>query len=221
MTELYAALWLTCKLATLSSGLLLIFGFPLALWLVHGPRWLTTPLKALVNLPLILPPTVLGYYLLISMGRDGWLTEWFGLQLAFSFGGLLLGSLLYSLPFALGPYISALESLDHRYTDGARALGLNRWQTLRYVIFPLSLSGVVTGTGMAFAHTIGEFGVVLLIGGNIPHQTQTAAIYLFDLIQALEYQKAGKLAFGLLCTSLLFLLLLQWWETYIRQKWQK
>ncbi|KEF34667.1 molybdate ABC transporter permease [Deinococcus sp. RL] len=203
------ALLLTLNLAAVTSALLLLLGYPLALLLVRRPGWTSTVLRAVINLPLVLPPTVLGYYLLVGLGRNGWVTELTGVQFAFSYPGLLLGSVLYSLPFAVGPYLSALEGLDPRYEDAARALALNPWQRLRFVVLPLTLSGVVTGTAMSFAHTLGEFGVVLLVGGNIPGETRTAAIYLFDLVQALEYERAGQLAFGLLVASALLLVLIQ------------
>ncbi|MGI8748362.1 MAG: molybdate ABC transporter permease subunit [Deinococcus sp.] len=207
--SLREALLLTLSLASLTSFVLLLIGYPVAMWLASRSSWLTTLVRALINLPLILPPTVLGYYLLVSMGRNGWLTGLLDVQLAFSYPGLLIGSVLYSLPFAIGPYVSALEGLDRRYVEGARSLGLSRWQTIRFVVLPLTLAGVVTGTAMSFAHTIGEFGVVLLVGGNIPGQTRTAAIYLFDLVQALEYQRAGELALGLLLSSAALLLVIQ------------
>lgn len=203
------ALLLTLNLATVTSLLLLVIGYPIAMWLAARSTWLTTLVRALINLPLILPPTVLGYYLLVSMGRQGFLTDILDVQLAFSYPGLLIGSVLYSLPFAVGPYVSALEGLDRKYVEGARALGLSRWQAIRFVVLPLTLAGVVTGTAMSFAHTIGEFGVVLLVGGNIPGQTRTAAIYLFDLVQSLEYQKAGELALGLLLASAVLLVIIQ------------
>lgn len=203
------ALLLTLNLAAVTSLLLLLVGYPLALWLARTRHWAGTLLRAVINLPLVLPPTVLGYYLLVSMGRNGFLTDLTGVQFAFSYPGLLIGSVLYSLPFAVGPYVSALEGLDRRYEDAGRALGLRRLQVLRFITLPLTLAGVVTGTAMSFAHTVGEFGVVLLVGGNIPGQTRTAAIYLFDLVQALEYERAGHLAFGLLLASLVMLVLIQ------------
>lgn len=204
------AVLLSLNLSVVTSVLLLALGYPLALWLAARPSTLPGQLvRAAVNLPLVLPPTVLGYYLLVALGRDGVVTQLTGVQFAFSYPGLLLGSLLYSLPFAVGPYLSALEGLDPRYAQAARALGLSRWQTLRHVVAPLTLHGIVTGSAMSFAHTVGEFGVVLLIGGNIPGQTQTAAIYLFDLVQALEYREAGRLALGLLLASAGLLVLIQ------------
>ncbi|AFZ68024.1 molybdate ABC transporter permease subunit [Deinococcus peraridilitoris] len=203
------ALLLTLNLAVVTSALLLVLGYPFALWLTRTQGWLSTLLRAVINLPLVLPPTVLGYYLLVSMGREGFVTQLTGVQLAFSYPGLLIGSLLYSLPFAVGPYVSAIEGLDKKYEEAARALALGTLQRLRFVVLPLTLSGVVTGTAMSFAHTLGEFGVVLLVGGNIPGETRTAAIYLFDLVQALEYERAGQLAFGLLVTSTLLLIAIQ------------
>ncbi|SEI65498.1 molybdate transport system permease protein [Deinococcus reticulitermitis] len=203
------ALLLSLNLSVVTSLILFAVGYPLALWLAAGPGLLRTLVRAAINLPLVLPPTVLGYYLLVALGRGGAVTELTGLQLAFSYPGLLLGSVLYSLPFAVGPYLSALEGLDPKYAQGARALGLSRAQTLRFVVLPLTLHGILTGTAMSFAHTVGEFGVVLLIGGNIPGQTQTAAIYLFDLVQALEYEQAGQLALGLLLASVALLVLIQ------------
>lgn len=203
------ALLLTLNLALVTSALLLLVGYPFALWLARTHGWLSTLLRAVINLPLVLPPTVLGYYLLVSMGREGFITQWTGVQFAFSYPGLLIGSLLYSLPFAIGPYVSAIEGLDTKYEEAARALALGTLQRLRYIIFPLTLSGVVTGTAMSFAHTLGEFGVVLLVGGNVPGETRTAAIYLFDLVQALEYERAGQLAFGLLVTSMALLIVIQ------------
>ncbi len=203
------ALLLTLNLATVTSVVLLLLGYPLALWLVRSSGWVSTIVRALINLPLVLPPTVLGYYLLVSLGREGMVTHLLGVQLAFSYWGLLLGSILYSLPFAVGPYLSALEGLDKKYVEAGRALGLGQIPLLRFIILPLTLGGVVTGTAMSFAHTLGEFGVVLLVGGNIPGQTRTAAIYLFDLVQALEYEQAGRLALGLLVSSAVLLVLIQ------------
>ncbi|MFN3266826.1 MAG: molybdate ABC transporter permease subunit [Deinococcales bacterium] len=208
-TSLPAAVLLTLNLSVTTSAVLFFLGYPLALWLTSRPSPLKTIIRAAINLPLVLPPTVLGYYLLVALGRDGIITQLVGIQLAFSYPGLLIGSILYSLPFAVNPYLSALEGLDSKYAQGARALGLSHLQTIIYIVIPLTRHGILNGTAMSFAHTIGEFGVVLLIGGNINGQTQTASIYLFDLVQALEFEQANQLALMLLVTSVLLLVLIQ------------
>ncbi|PSL15466.1 molybdate transport system permease protein [Marinobacterium halophilum] len=208
----WAALWLTLQLASLTTVILLLLGTPFAWWLANTRcRWKAVP-EALVALPLILPPTVLGFYLLLAFAPDGilgapwlWLT---GSGLAFSFTGLLIGSILYSLPFVVQPLQSGFEQLDHSLLRAAATLGAGRWSQFRRVVVPLCRRSFLTAITLGFAHTVGEFGVVLMIGGNIPGSTQVLSIALYDHVETLDYARAHWLAGGLLLFSVLLLLLL-------------
>ncbi|MBV0933446.1 molybdate ABC transporter permease subunit [Marinobacterium weihaiense] len=207
-----AALWLTLQLAGLTTLILLLLGTPFAWWLAHTRcRWKVIP-EALVALPLILPPTVLGFYLLLAFAPDGllgapwhWLT---GSGLAFSFSGLLIGSVLYSLPFVVQPLQGGFEQLDLRLLQAAETLGAGRWSLFRRLVLPLCKRSFLTATTLGFAHTVGEFGVVLMIGGNIPGSTQVLSIALYDHVETLDYTRAHWLAGGLLLFSVTLLLVL-------------
>jgi molybdate transport system permease protein len=188
---------------------LLLIALPLAYWLAYTRwRWKFL-LESIVALPLVLPPTVLGFYALIALGPRGFLGQaWqklFGHSLAFTFTGLVLASLFYSLPFAVQPLIASFESLDRRLLDAAAVLGANRIRTLFTVILPLSLPGLLTAVVLSFAHTLGEFGVVLMVGGNLPGVTRTVSIDIYDRVQALDYASAHQMALLLLLISFVVL----------------
>lgn len=205
----WEAVWLTAKLATVSTILLLILSLPLAWWLSKGSSRLHIVAESLITLPLILPPTVLGYYLLVAMSPDGWLGEFwqtfFDSSLVFSFSGLVIGSILYSLPFVVQPIRDGFKAIDHNLLDAAQTMGASGWQRFRLIVFPLARPMIITGTVLGFAHTVGEFGVVLLIGGNIPGETRVVSIALFDYIESMQLQQANQLAAGLLLFSFLVL----------------
>ena len=199
------ALWLSVRLAGCVAAILLAVGMPLAYWLAQT-KWRGKFLvESVVALPLVLPPTVLGFYLLVAMGANGPLgklwTAWFGHTLAFTFLGLVVASVLYSLPFAVQPLAVAFESVDGRLLDAAAVLGAGRWRTFREIILPLSIRGVVTAAVLSFAHTLGEFGVVLMVGGNIPGITRTISIDIYDHVQSLDYGAANRMAVALLLIS--------------------
>jgi molybdate transport system permease protein len=204
------AILLSLRLAGLTTAILFLVGLPLGHWLAFS-RWRGKPfVEALVALPLVLPPTVLGFYLLTALGSQGplgrWLDEAFGLRLAFSFPGLLLASVLYSLPFTVQPFAAAFEAVPARLREASATLGAGRLRTFFRVILPLAWPGVLTGMILSFAHTLGEFGVVLMVGGNIPGETRTVSIAIYDHVQALEYAQAGRTALLLLAFSFLTLL---------------
>lgn len=206
------AIWLTLKLATATTVLLLLLATPLAWWLAHThSRW-RAPVGAVVALPLVLPPTVLGFYLLITFGphgAGGQLTQALGLGLLpFTFGGLLVGSLLYSLPFAVQPLQHAFEAVGRRPLEAAATLGARPLDAFLSVALPLARPGFATAAVLTFAHTIGEFGVVLMIGGNIPQQTRVVSTQIYGHVEALEYAQAHWLAGGMVLFSFVVLLAL-------------
>jgi molybdate transport system permease protein len=200
-----APLWLSFKLAAIVAALLLVIGLPVAYWLANT-RWRGKfLLEAIVTLPLVLPPTVLGFYLLVAFGSRGFLGKlWlslFGHSLAFTFEGLVFASAVYSLPFAVQPLLSSFVSVDKKLLDASAVLGAGRWRTFWRIVFPLSLPGVVTAVVLSFAHTLGEFGVVLMVGGNLPGITQTVSIAIYDRVQSLDYASANRMALVLLSIS--------------------
>lgn len=203
------ALTLTLRLAISVSAILLILGIPLAYWLAFSPRRWKFFIEAIVSLPVVLPPTVLGFYVLVALGPMSPVGRWWqsltGHTLAFTFSGLVIGSVLYSLPFAVQPMETAFASVDRKLLDASALLGASRWRTFRRVVLPLGLPGVLTGFVLSFAHTLGEFGVVLMIGGNIPGVTRTISILIFDQVEALDYTAANNTAALLLgiCFALL------------------
>ena len=206
------ALWLTLRLAVLVSLILMAIALPLGYWLATS-RWRGKFLvEATVALPIVLPPTVLGFYVLVAIGPLSPIGRWYhtvtGENLAFTFRGLVIGSVLYSLPFAVQPVAAAFSSVDRRLLQASATLGASPWRTFRKIVLPLGMPGIVTGLVLCFAHTMGEFGVVLMIGGNIPNATQTVSILIYDQVQALNYQVANELALLLLvlCFTLLALL---------------
>lgn len=197
------ALWVTLQLAGLSTLFLLVLGTPLAWWLARTPSRLRAPAEALVALPLVLPPTVLGFYLLLAMGPGGPLA---GLSLAFTFAGLLLGSMVYSLPFVVQPLRDAFAAIGEQPLEMAACLGASPADRFRSVVLPLARPGYVTASVLGFAHTLGEFGVVLMIGGNIPGETRVLSIAVYEHVEALDYARAHTLAAGLLILSFALLL---------------
>ncbi len=212
----FAAIGLTLRLAGLATAILLVLCTPLAWWLAHTrSRW-RRPVAAVVALPLVLPPTVLGFYLLMLMGPQGAVgafTQWLGLgTLPFTFWGLLVGSVAYSLPFAVQPLQRAFESLGARPLEVAATLGAGPIDRFFSVVLPLARPGFVTAGILSFAHTVGEFGVVLMLGGNIPGVTRVVSVQIYDHVEALQYTQAHWLAGGMVAFSFIVLLALQWWQ---------
>jgi len=208
----FAAIWLTLKLASLTTAILLIIGTPIALWLSRSRSWLRGPIGAIVALPLVLPPTVIGFYLLLALGPNGFIghfTQWLGLgTLTFSFTGLVIGSVLYSMPFVVQPLQNAFSAIGIRPLEVAATLRANPWDTFFSVILPLARPGFITAAILGFAHTVGEFGVVLMIGGNIPDKTRVVSVQIYDHVEAMEYAQAHWLAGAMLVFSFLVLLAL-------------
>jgi molybdate transport system permease protein len=204
------AIWLTLRLATLVTVLLLLIGTPIAWWLSRTRSWLKGPIGAVVALPLVLPPTVLGFYLLLAMGPNGWLgqlTQSLGLGLLpFSFWGLVVASVFYSMPFVVQPLQNAFEAVGQRPLDVAATLRAGPWDRFVTVALPLAKPGFITAAILGFAHTVGEFGVVLMIGGNIPDKTRVVSVQIYDRVEALEYPQAHALAGAMLVFSFLVLL---------------
>jgi molybdate transport system permease protein len=201
----WAAIALSLRLASCTTVILCIAGLPLAYWLaVSRWRWKFL-LEAVVALPLVLPPTVLGFYLLVALGPHSPLGQGYtgltGSTLPFTFPGLLIASVLYSLPFAVRPFAVAFAAVDRRLVEASWCLGVSRLGTFFRVVMPLAWTGILTGMILTFAHTLGEFGVVLMVGGNIPGMTRTVSISIYDDVQALEYAAAGRTAFVLLLFS--------------------
>ncbi|WP_336352553.1 molybdate ABC transporter permease subunit [Pseudomonas atacamensis] len=208
----FAAIWLTLKLASLTTAILLLIGTPIALWLSRTSSWLRGPIGAIVALPLVLPPTVIGFYLLLALGPHGFLgqfTQWLGLgTLTFSFIGLVIGSVIYSMPFVVQPLQNAFSAIGTRPLEVAATLRANPWDTFFSVILPLARPGFITAAILGFAHTVGEFGVVLMIGGNIPDKTRVVSVQIYDHVEALEYAQAHWLSAAMLVFSFLVLLAL-------------
>ena len=196
---------LTLKLAGLTTLLLLLLGTPLAWWLARTRSWLKGPVGALVALPIVLPPTVIGFYLLVALGPQGLigqLTQTLGLGLLpFTFAGLVVGSVFYSLPFVVQPLQNAFEAMGERPLEAAATLRASPLDTFVHVVFPLARPGSLTATVMGFAHTVGEFGVVLMLGGNIPDKTRVLSVQIYDHVEALEYTQAHWLAGGMVLFS--------------------
>jgi molybdate transport system permease protein len=205
----WQAFWLTIRLAVLVAAVLAVLGLPVAYWIAYS-RWRGKFLaEALVALPIVLPPTVLGFYVLVALGSRSPLGRWWqtltGHTLAFTFAGLVIGSIVYSLPFAVQPFAASFAAVDPRLIAASSTLGASKPRTFFRVILPLSVPGVVTGVALSFAHTMGEFGVVLMVGGNIPGVTRTVSIDIYDQTQALNYSAANQTALLLLAISFLVL----------------
>jgi len=206
----WTAISVTFQLATLTAVILLLVGLPIAYWLTFSRwRWKFV-IESVVALPLVLPPTVLGFYILVAIGPHSPVgrlyTDLIGHPLPFTFEGLLLASILYSLPFAVQPFASAFDQVDRRVLEASWTLGVSRLATFFRLMLPLSAAGAVTGFVLSFAHTLGEFGVVLMVGGNIEGETRTVSIDIYDEVQALNYAGAAKTALFLLVISYAVLL---------------
>lgn len=217
-----AAIWLTFKLASVTTLILLLIGTPIAWWLARTPSRMKGPIGAVVALPLVLPPTVLGFYLLVAMGPNGFIgqfTQSLGLgTLPFTFAGLVVGSVFYSLPFVVQPLQNAFEAIGERPLEAAATLRAGPWGTFFSVVLPLARPGFITASILGFAHTVGEFGVVLMIGGNIPGQTRVVSVQIYDHVEAMEYAQAHWLAGGMLLFSFLVLLVL--YGSRLKQGWR-
>jgi molybdate ABC transporter permease protein len=211
------AIALTLEVAALTTAILLLLGVPLAWWLARTRSVWRKPVGALVAMPLVLPPSVIGFYLLVLMGPQGWVGQWtqaLGLGLLpFTFAGLVVGSVIYSLPFMVQPVLGAMKALGPRPLEVAATLRASPWDRFVHVVLPLCKPGLITGTIMSFAHTVGEFGVVLMVGGNIPGVTRMVSVQIYDHVEALEYSDAHRLAAVMLGFSFLVLLALQTWNS--------
>jgi molybdate transport system permease protein len=207
-----AAIWLTLKLATVTTLLLLLIGTPIAWRLARTRSWWKGPLAAVVAMPLVLPPTVLGFYLLLLMGPNGPVgrfTEWLGIGLLpFSFSGLVVASVIYSLPFVVQPLQNAFEAIGERPLEAAATLRAAPLDAFFSVAVPLAKPGFLTATILGFAHTVGEFGIVLMIGGNIPDKTRVVSVQIYDHVEAMDYAAAHGLAAGMVVFAFLVLLAL-------------
>lgn len=210
------AILLTLKLAGIVTVILVILGLPLAWWLVRSHAKVAVVVGAMVTVPLILPPTVLGFYLLMVLGPEGVVgefTQWLGLGiLPFTFWGLVIASLIYSLPFAVQPIQAAFEAIPKRTLEAASTLRATPVDSFFCVVLPLSKNGILTAAILTFAHTVGEFGVILMIGGNIPGETQVVSVQIYDHVESLAYDNAHNLSLLMLGFSLSVLILLQVWK---------
>jgi molybdate transport system permease protein len=207
-----ATIWLTLRLATTVTILLLIFATPVAWWLARTKSWFKGPLSAIVALPLVLPPTVLGFYLLLAMGPNGAIgqfTQALGLgTLPFTFWGLVVASMVYSLPFVVQPIQNSIEAIGNRPLEAAATLGAGPIDRFFTVVLPLAKPGFMTATILGFAHTVGEFGIVLMIGGSIPGETRVVSVQIYDHVESLEYVQAHALSGVMIVFSFVVLLLL-------------
>lgn len=217
-----SAIWLTLKLASVTTLLLLLVGTPIAWWLARTRSSLKGPIGAVVALPLVLPPSVLGFYLLVAMGPNGpvgQVTQSLGLGvLPFTFAGLVVGSVFYSMPFVVQPLQNAFEAIGERPLEAAATLRASPLDTFFSVVLPLARPGFITASILGFAHTVGEFGVVLMIGGNIPERTRVLSVQIYDHVEAMEYAQAHWLAGGMLLFSFLVLLIL--YNSRLRPGWR-
>ncbi|MET0015039.1 MAG: molybdate ABC transporter permease subunit [Sedimenticola sp.] len=217
----WQAVWLTLKLATTTTAILLVVGTPLAWWLATSRSWWKELIGSLVALPLVLPPTVLGFYLLIMLGPDGpvgQVTKSLGLgTLPFTFAGLVVGSVIYSLPFVVQPIRNAFESMGERPLEVAATLRSSPLKRFFDIAIPLARPGFLTGSVLGFAHTVGEFGVILMIGGNIPGETKVLSVAIYDHVESLEYTQAHWLSGGMLLFSFLVVLTMYLIEKRLRR----
>ena len=197
----WSALFLSLKLASISTGLLLVLGLPFTFYLSQKKSSWTGLVEAILSLPLVLPPTVLGFYLLLLLSS---------VRLAFTFPGMVIASLVYSLPFAAQPFLAAFQSLDPQWFERSWVLGESKWRTFFRVALPLAKEGIISGAILTFAHTLGEFGVVLMIGGNIPHVSRTLSIALYDQVESFDYGSANRTAGFLLAVSFAALMAVSW-----------
>ena len=201
---------LTFKLAFITTLILFVIAIPIAYWLSKSTSRIKPVIETLVSMPLVLPPTVLGFYFLIAFspnnGLGAWLNEWLGIKLVFSFSGLVIASLIYSLPFMVHPIQAGLSSISKSITEAAYVLGKSKWETLFKIQLPQIKPALLTGIVLSFAHTVGEFGVVLMIGGNIPGKTKVASISIYDEVESLNYDSANSYALVLFAITFCILL---------------
>jgi molybdate transport system permease protein len=201
----WQAFLLTVKLAVLVTAILLVLGLPIAYWLTYSRRRWKFLVEAVVGMPLVLPPTVLGFYILLALGSKSPIGRWWealtGHTLAFTFEALVIGSVMYSPPFTVQPLAAAFSTVDRKFVAASATLGASRLRTFFRIILPLSVSGLLTAIALTFAHTMGEFGVVLMVGGNIPGVTRTVSIDIYDQVQATNYASANQTALVLLAIS--------------------
>jgi molybdate transport system permease protein len=219
----WQAIWLSLRLAFSTSAILLVVGMPLAYWLTFSHRRWKFLVEAVVALPLVLPPTVLGFYILLAISPRGPVGAVYakltGGLLPFSFAGLLVASVLYSLPFTVQPMAVAFGAVDRRLIEASWCLGVSRLATFRRVVVPLARPGIASGAILSFAHTMGEFGVVLMVGGNIAGVTRTVSISIYDQVQALDYAAAGATSALLLAFSFVVLALTYSWQRGVWAVW--
>lgn len=210
----WTPLILTFQLALVTTFCLLLVSIPLAYWLSRNTSIFKPIVEALVSMPLVLPPTVLGFYFLIAFSPNNWFGAWLddllGLRLVFSFWGLVLASMIYSLPFMVHPIQSALRQIPHSIKEAAYLMGYSPWATFRKIELPNIKTGIITGIILSFAHTVGEFGVVLMIGGSIPGETKVASIAIYEEVEAMNYAAANQYSFILFGISFLILLVVFW-----------
>src|SRR5438874_2391663 len=217
------ALWLSIRLAASVAAILLLIGMPLAYWLAQTKwRWKFV-VESVVALPLVLPPTVLGFYLLVALGANSPIGRWYstlsGHGLPFTFEGLVIASIIYSLPFMVQPMAAAFAQVDRNLINASAILGASRMRTFVRIVLPLSIGGIITGIVLSFAHTLGEFGVVLMVGGNIPGATETISLDIYDKVQDLDYGSANHAAVMLLLFSFVVLLAIYATQRSGRQAW--
>jgi molybdate transport system permease protein len=222
--EIWTAVRLTIELATLTTAILLVVGTPVAWWLARSHAWWKEGLAAIVALPLVLPPTVLGFYLLVALGPSGpggaLAGLWGARTLAFTFEGLVIGSVVYSLPFVVQPIRNAFEAMGDRPLEVAATLRASPARAFRTVAVPLARPGFLTGAVLGFAHTVGEFGVVLMIGGNIPGETKVLSVAIYDFVESLRWREANILAAGMVVFAFAVILAMTLIEKRMRRAGQ-
>jgi molybdate transport system permease protein len=215
----FTPIWLTLKLAGITSFLLLLIGLPVAWWLSKGRNIFKIIIEAVITMPLVLPPSVLGFYLLLAFsprqGLGKWLLSAFDIQFVFSFQGLVLASVIYSMPFMIGPIKSALQQLPSSLSEASFSLGKTKWQTFLSVLLPNIKPSLLTAIVLTFAHTLGEFGVVLMIGGNIPNVTRVASIAVYDAVEQMDYATADR--YSLILFSITFVMVV---SVFVFNKYQ-
>ena len=205
----FEVIFLTLKLALITTFILLCIGIPLAYWLNYSSRKWKVWVETIVSLPIVLPPTVLGFYLLFCFSPENWfgkfLDNWFGIRLVFSFTGLVFGSIIYSFPFMIQSIRTGFSQIPKSYMNEALVLGKSKWVIIRKILLPSMKNSILTGCVLTFSHTIGEFGVILMIGGNIPGETRVISIALFDEVEKLNYHTAHQYSAALLVVSFIVL----------------
>jgi molybdate transport system permease protein len=206
----YSSLWITFKLSFIVTGLLLILVIPIVYYMKNLSGYLQVFVESLVNMPLVLPPTVLGFYMLLAFGSQSeiglWLKNSLGVSFVFSFEGIVFASLIYSFPFMINPILNALKQLPKHLEEAAFTIGKTKWEAFRYILLPNIYPSIWVGIAMTFAHTVGEFGVIIMVGGSIPEVTQVASIAIYNNVEQLNYSSANELAFILFTFSFLILL---------------